>query len=364
METVKPKKIGSLAVLKFVAMLSIILWHIGINSQPFNYGAFAVDFLFVSSGFLVGYNHFFNGMPNTIRYCFKYTYDKLKKFWPLHVICLIAYCILSYFVYSRKLKFESIPTLLANFFLLQSWSSDVNVIFSFNYVSWFLSTLLFCYFISPFLISFIREKKIAVPLFFFVAMLRIFVDVCITYNCNIFNFYAHSSPIVRALEFFMGMLMVPVFYWIKEKIVITKMNRLFISILEVAILISTFFVLKIFDTKWERSYFVLVACIIVFVFAFDSGYFSVLCNKKFILNTTSIQLEMYLLQPVMHLLITLLLNNYDWLAFMITIIELITISIIYKFSLEDKFIKLFDKIELKIHKKQADAVLETHNGEQ
>ena len=120
METVRPKKIGSLAVLKFIAMLSIIWWHIGFNSQPFNYGAFAVDFLFVSSGFLVGYNHFSTGMPNTIGYCFKYSYDKLKKFWPLHIICLIAYCILSYLVLNRELTIRLIPTMLANFFLLQA----------------------------------------------------------------------------------------------------------------------------------------------------------------------------------------------------------------------------------------------------
>ena len=162
----KPKKINSLTVLKFVAMMLIVWWHIGKPSHLIDLGARACEFLFVASGFLVGYNYFHRGMPNSISFCFTYTYNKLKKFWPLHILCLIAIIILNYRTYILGFTIQQVPTLLANFFLLQAWSPDVGgVAFSYNGLSWFLSALIFCYLISPLLITAIKKKRVAFPLF-------------------------------------------------------------------------------------------------------------------------------------------------------------------------------------------------------
>ena len=59
----KPKRIDSLTGLKAIAMLSLFWWHSPIPNPPADLGARACEILFVASGFLVGYNYFYKGMP-------------------------------------------------------------------------------------------------------------------------------------------------------------------------------------------------------------------------------------------------------------------------------------------------------------
>lgn len=352
----KPKKISSLTVLKFVAMLLIVWWHIGKPSGKIDLGARACEFLFVVSGFLVGYNYFHKGMPDKISFCFKYTFNKLKKFWPLHFFCLLAYMILNFRTCILGFNLQQIPTLLANIFLLQAWSPDVGgVAFSYNGVSWFLSALIFCYFISPWLITFIKKKKVAIPLFIFIALLRVYIDFCCANSCNIFKFSIHTSPIVRALEYFMGMLMVPVFFWIKEKIPQKRFVTVIATILEVGLLIALYFVMRNFNSVWNRSNFVLIFCAIVFFFAFDLGYFSVLCSNKYVLQIANIQLEVYLLQFIVNGYFVKFLNicNFTvnfWTRFLLSMTILFIVSIIYKLVFENRIAKFFDKTYNKLHK--------------
>ena len=70
----KRKALNYIAFIKFLAMIKIIKWHIyKWDNKPIDYGARMCEILFISSGFLVGYNHYEKNMPCDYETSFKYT---------------------------------------------------------------------------------------------------------------------------------------------------------------------------------------------------------------------------------------------------------------------------------------------------
>lgn len=346
------KKIGSLTVLKFVAMFLIVWWHIGMPTRTIDLGGRMCEFLFVASGFLVGYNYYRKGMEDSRKFSFDYTFGKIKKAWPLHVLCLFAFMILNFRTCILNFSVQDIPMFLSNLFLLQAWQPDWQMTpFSYNGVSWFLSALFFCYFLSPLFIKFIKKISTATVSFFAVASVRLSIDFFISKSSNIFMLIAHTSPIVRCLEFFMGMLLVPLFFKVKEKSEKVENKVWFKSIatvLEVGALVALYFVLRTFNETWERSYFVLVFCLFTFMFAFDYGYFSKICSNKYIAWWGGVELEMYLMQIVVSqfvdkCFVLMHIQIGFWWLFLIKVALLITLSIIYKKFIEGRLAKPLDK---------------------
>ena len=94
--------------------------------------------------------------------------------WPLHfiafLICLSLMPISD--IFTKKTVFEA----LINLSLLQSWSIDSSTFFYFNGTRWFLSSILFCYFLSPFLLKTVNTKKRAIISFIMVISLRILIE--------------------------------------------------------------------------------------------------------------------------------------------------------------------------------------------
>jgi hypothetical protein len=126
--------------MKFWAMNLIIRFHIHISKQTrIYYGARMCEFLFISSGFLVGYNYYKRKVPSTYQSSCKYAYKHLRSFYPLHVMNSFFYI-----YYSKKIKFNltDYEMLFFNFLLLKVWSSNVSFAMGFNGLSWFVSILL------------------------------------------------------------------------------------------------------------------------------------------------------------------------------------------------------------------------------
>ena len=88
------ENLNYIAFIKFWSMILIIKWHLyyGSKNKRLDYGSRMCDFLFVSSGFLVGYNYYKRAMPSTYDSSCKYTYKHLRSFYPLHIINSF-YCI-------------------------------------------------------------------------------------------------------------------------------------------------------------------------------------------------------------------------------------------------------------------------------
>ena len=154
----KRRHLNYIAFIKFLSMIIIIKWHImKWEKKSIDFGARMCEILFVSSGFLVGYNHYKKIMPSTFQQSFKYAYKSLRTFYPLEILNLILNICLNEKFKIRKINLTTIGILISNILIIKSWSRYKFIYFSFNGISWFLSSLLFCYFVTPFLLIGIRN---------------------------------------------------------------------------------------------------------------------------------------------------------------------------------------------------------------
>lgn len=146
MET-KKEIIKSLVGIKTISMLLLFWWHSTLPNPTADLGARMCEVFFVISGFLVGYNNYKKDKVTTKKFV-----KKIADFWPLHLILLLVMFIYNYGIY-KSISIKKVIIAFINLFLIQSWSPYSETYFSYNGVLWFLSSLLFCYLISPFLLK-------------------------------------------------------------------------------------------------------------------------------------------------------------------------------------------------------------------
>lgn len=147
-------QLRSVTGLRFVAAFAVFYSHI----QDFLFpevrrlalGASAVSFFFVLSGFILTYVYSDRlTRSETPRFLVK----RIARLWPLHLVCLgLAVWFLRVPPGASADGQNSIPSLVAQFFLLQSWVPIGNWFLDFNSVSWSISTELFFYLLFPLLL--------------------------------------------------------------------------------------------------------------------------------------------------------------------------------------------------------------------
>jgi peptidoglycan/LPS O-acetylase OafA/YrhL len=141
------RKLDQLTSLRFFAAMMIVLHHapgyFGIQAMPFNLGQ-GVSFFFVLSGFILTYVYPKLARPADIR---RFWRARVARVWPAHVAALALGAVLvGYPAWDPY-------TLAANLAMLQSWLPVSKYYFSYNSVSWSISTEFFFYLAFPWLIA-------------------------------------------------------------------------------------------------------------------------------------------------------------------------------------------------------------------
>ena len=208
------KNLNYIAFIKFLAMIKIIKWHIyKWKKREIKYGQRMCETLFISPGFLVGYNYYQRNMPCDYETSFKYTNKHLRNFYPLECINLIYGVIIKP---NKKFDLTEFEIIISNLLIIKSWSTNVRLAQYFTGISWFLSNLIFCYFLVPLLLKEIKQVKNSLILFLLISLTRISIEEIINNGAeNIFSVDFHRGPFIRLLEFKMGMLLIPTFFSIK-----------------------------------------------------------------------------------------------------------------------------------------------------
>jgi len=194
-------KLNYIAFIKFLAMIKLIKWHIySWKSKPIDYGARMCEILFIASGFLVGYNYYKRNMPCDYKTSFNYSYKHLRTFYPLEfIVTIYGFCNNQ----RKKYNLTTFEILIGELLMIKSWSRYKDLAAYFNGISWFLSVLLFCYFLVPILLQGIKNLKISFILFFIVAFIRVATEeVILNGSINFFDAHFHRGPIIRLLEFY------------------------------------------------------------------------------------------------------------------------------------------------------------------
>lgn len=165
-------------------------------------GGAAVATFFILSGFLNGY--FYKRDNDTDKWvvaCFKQYWKKMIHFYPLYVILLLCAVVL------RRGTFVEF---VENILLIQSWCGR-EAACSFNGVCWFLSSIMFCFFVSPALNRIcekIKEKELLV----IVCLCVVEFALAFLWRCDLspegMGYYImYMYPPVRCINFFEGILL-------------------------------------------------------------------------------------------------------------------------------------------------------------
>ena len=345
------KKLYYIALIKFIALIKLIKWHVIVwNKKPIDYGARMCEILFVSSGFLVGYNYYQASMPSTYESSIKYVYKHLRTFYPLEMINTLY----GFYLYKgNSFNLTDIEVLISNLLLIKSWSRFSQLASCFNGISWFLSALIFCYSLVPFLLNAIKKVKTSLILFFFVSLLRISIEEFINKGAlNMFDVHFHRGPIIRLLEFFLGLLMTPTYFSLKSKInkfEHCKWFKIIFTLIQIFLIIFSYYLMLNYNNIFYRCYFVIIFCVFIFVSGFDYGYLSDVISHRICQNIMSCQMEMYLFQNTINNIIdtiikflNLSVSLNEEIEFLFKLIIIFIIGYSYKKFVKEIFSKCFD----------------------
>lgn len=204
------EKIRSFQGLRGLGIILIILSHCEYikncyGGNVFGWaGALGVSVFIFLSGYLAVWN-IHNTEKITIKKIFLVAGKKAWKFYPLHLLTLLAALPFSirFFVGSKAWKWGI--KFLLNILLLQAWVPVRNVYFAFNSVSWYLSLTMFFVFISSLMVK-LTEKmhdRTIISMIIAVEILQIFL-VQILGAKSWTHWCVYICPLTRCLDFFVG----------------------------------------------------------------------------------------------------------------------------------------------------------------
>ena len=204
--------IHPLTGIRFVAALGVFVHHmLGKLGVPFircPFGDGGVTFFFVLSGFILTY--VYADRLTTSRDLRRFYFTRLARIWPLHLVTLtiFIFCFMKFqHIYNNE---EPTRRLIANAFLLQSWVPSYSWCFSFNGVSWSISTEAFFYLMFPLLILrrgrfWIKYLLATVGIVIFIFAVYALSDWIPQTGWATVNPLMQCFPFVRLFEFMTGM---------------------------------------------------------------------------------------------------------------------------------------------------------------
>lgn len=290
----KRTKIESLDGLKVIFFLAIFAMHAS-GAWSFKVSEIlpgsAVTGFFVLSGFGVAYNYLDREIDPF------YVLKKLKQIYPIYLFSLMITT--PVVIWKAGDGFlEQAKWLPIDLALLQSWTSNA---MNWNGVAWFLSDIVFCYLLAPFLLKWIKRFKHKFFAYSFLILVLPVANQCLSLYLNGLGITlsTYTFPVFRLFDFCMGMLLAPLFIGIHDCLGANACSRgnafkIFASLLEIATL--ALWLCGDWVSFATTTYF---QCIIAFVFAFESGIVSRLFRAGAFRLMAKYNLELFLLhQPL------------------------------------------------------------------
>jgi len=281
--TTKKRDLGSLDGLRVLATLSIFLYHAGILVQ----GAFPVTFFFMLSGFMMYYTK--HPLMGYASFCawLGYVGKKLKEFYPLHLLTFCYACLLIRPVWDA----DQILSALRNLLLLNSFREEW--LYSFNALSWYLSTLIILYIVGYFLIRLLnRWEKYRNIL---IVLTLVLISLCNGLVWLNVPLYLYGNPGYRILDFFLGMLMAHLYLEKRQTAVKKKTSNVWefgiCTAFTVAYLLSLWL-------KPKYGYYSVLFAIALPVFAKGEGYVSKVLQGRFFAAAAKCSFAFYMIHEL------------------------------------------------------------------
>lgn len=308
-----PTRILPLVTWRLLAVLCVIVYHCGVKELgPGSW--FAVELCFVMSGFLMMWHHA-DGIDGSYR---QYAWRRAKRLFPLHWAVLAAMLL----IFSLRPAFGTVPewwVIVLNAALLQTFVPVHDVYYSINTYSWFISALMFCYLVFPLLQRLLARIRLRWQLLLLMAMAALMITLDATLNSR-WREYLFVLPPVRMLDFVLGMVL---FRFYRALEVLDRQNAKYkapgtvkATVLELAVIV---FIVEMCIIDWSsevlRPYEDIIlwwipASSVVLMCARLAGHEGLvgrLFSLRWLQWLGGATLEMYLLQGVVPMLLTLTL---------------------------------------------------------
>jgi len=297
------KILNGLKSIRLFCFLAIYFIHSYPNSKIFSNLAFvSISIYIILSSFILSYRYQYENVDSSIKGSIKFGINRIKNLYPLHIITTIFFFVFfsdSFLInegFKGWLNLIS-PALIEHILLIQSWSLNNTIMKYCNAVSWFLSAILFLYFMFPLIRKYTKNlevKKSLLVIFIvvlFQALIYPFIYPFVTRYID-WGLITYYFPLARLGEFVCGSCLFNVWHELKDKINFKLSNILELLYLLIIILFSVFFNIKII--QYMNFIATTIAMISIFLFANCKGFIT-----KTLTNKTTVKLGDY--------------SNYAWI---------------------------------------------------
>lgn len=319
------QKVNSIDIIRIVLIFVVFLCHTS-SMLPEQIGFFfqaltgyALEMFFIISGLLSAVNYYCYDIIKTN----EFVKHKLTKIYPLHFVMYLACFLLELFLNQKsiiKLLIYSIPNLL----LIQSWIPNLEYIYSFNGVTWFLSSLFFCWIITPNVIRYIQNKKnktIKWDLFALIIFRGIYIIVFRKYIGFDTFYFVNIMPLYRMMEYLIGINLGILYLHKKEHITS--------DIIQVSSVLSLIIIFSLdLNSRYFEPFFIVFELFCIYSLCFIDGIITRVAKSGIIKYCSSISFSFFIIHQVVIKYIEFVLKFFNITIFKINAIKWLTILII------------------------------------
>lgn len=252
--------INSLQSLRGIFAIMIFLSHFVLGPGDlrafYEGGTMGVEFFIVLSGFVMCAGYERKVEAHNISYR-DFMTRRLIRIYPLHLLCLAAWMVLTYG--SGRYQLDVIGV---NALLLQAWLPGQRIFYGCNTPSWCLSVFLFLYAVFPFIIDAYHRNARR-----FSAAFGVFVLVFLVYLAllpdsldeNYDLWLTRISPPVRLIDFVIGMMLWQAYTMLKGGTFIQKLRKqgyavkTIIELVPLLIYIPCAMASEVLPSKWSTA---------------------------------------------------------------------------------------------------------------
>ena len=338
-----PPMIEPLTSLRFIFVILVFFHHFIIadtGNSFFPEGYLGVTFFFILSGFIVSLNYEEKILHKKIRRT-DFFIKRVIRLYPLHILCFFLAIVVLHNFLNRESFIWAIPNLL----LLQSWIPIEDSYFSFNRVSWFLSSEIFFYAMFPVIIVFIHKIKKKSAFFLFLIIVIIYFLSTFIVPEKWFHPLYYIFPLSRIIDFIWGVFAYYVYKWIQNKKMITQFSKIGVSLIEViTLLVLVGFIIysnHIPQVYRYGMYYWFPMLILVFVFACfhrKEGIISYILTNKILVLLGKASFGFYIIHLLMIRIISKIIAvSGISIAWYVTLILSVFVTIAFSILILKKF---------------------------
>lgn len=297
-------RLNALTSLRFIAAFGVFLHHFHMLHDSNNHiikwfssllfeGFVGVTFFYILSGFIISFSY----KQHTLKSKFKtsdFLFNRIARLYPVHILTLFV--AIYFYIPSYNYELIHLDQFIYNALLMQSAIPDPMYFFSFNGVSWSVSTEMFFYIAFIFLVT-LNNKQLFI---FACAVLALIIyhmtNVADTAKYAGWTYYI--NPAFRVIDFIVGMLLFRIYDTGKHAISEGKA-----TILEVASLIilvaAMWYGMRNIGMKYRYDIFYIIPMsLVVYVFAYGRGAISRAISWKPIVFLGEASFSLYMIHQI------------------------------------------------------------------